>query len=940
MEYFLEKVAQTLLEEHGEQVGHLLVVLPNRRAGLFLKKHLIRIAGKNLFAPRILSISDFIEELCPLEVADNITLLFELYHVYKEIEGDAAESFDHFSKWGPVLLNDFNEINSYLLDDQLVYANLRQIKSIENWSLGAEDLTENQENYLAFYHKLPAFYERFCARLLHQQKCFPGYAYRWVAENLQTLLPEMHSQKVYFVGFNALSTAEQRILSGMCHAQKARLFWDADRYYLRQHKHEAGTFLRQYQKNQNLPFEWIGNDFATSEKNIHIIGVPGHAGQAKLAGDLLANQIPEKQQQNTALVLAEEALLLPVLNALPKAVEKVNVTMGYPLKNTPMQSLFDAIFTLHENVSRMGQQRHGAKFYHNDVIKLFHHPYVKRMMERKGQRNVSDCITAEIMERNKVFLSMEEMDAFFDDPDISTLLDRVRYLFKPLLRVPQDVLEMLFLTTDQLRIFLITTRKKTHLELEYVFHYTRILKRLQALSDQYAFFSGLHGFRSLFQQITAASSLDFYGEPLQGLQIMGLLETRALDFENVILLSVNENTLPGAKADSSFIPYDLRKHFKLPAYTEKDAVYAYHFYRLIQRAKNVWLIYNTQTDDFGSGERSRFIAQLLHELPKINPKIKMDQQVLATPVKVHRPKEFEVPKDQTAHARLNLLFAGGLSPTALTTFVNCPLDFYYKYILSLREANAVEETIEASSFGVFVHQTLEQLYQPFTGQFIRADDVQQMVPKVAATLEAAFEGLYSDDEMRYGKNFLAYRVALGFIERFLDREIHFLEALEVQGESLKILALEEKLLTELTVETKSGTQKVCIRGNADRIDQVGGITRIIDYKTGRVKANDLKLATTAEITHDIKFQKPFQILMYALMYRKNFPEDQGRLQSGILSFRALEEGLINAEIDGEHLLTPQHLNDFEAELHQLIRRIADPDVPFRHVPDSTWCTFC
>lgn len=939
MERFLEKVVRTLHEKHGKNISDLRFILPNRRAGLFLKKYIRETTGPNIFAPKILSIADFIEDVCPYQQADSITLLFELYQAVREVDGDAAEAFEKFSKWGKIMLADFNDVHSYLVPPEKLYASLRNIKTIENWSLNAEELTKSQDEFLTFWDQLGRYHDVFVGRLLRQEKCFQGYAYRWVAEHIEELLPDLKKQPLIFAGFNALSYAEQLIISSLVRAEAAEVFWDADAFYLDNPTHEAGHFLRQYRHKWDLPFEWVDRQLSTSQKQVHVIGVPGFAGQAKVAGDLLSDAAQTKDLRDCALVLGDESLLLPVLNALPDEVDKVNVTMGYPLGNTPMQSLFDAVFTMHENVGRMGREKHPDGFYHDDVLKLFHHPYIKRMMMLEGGRNVTNNISFHITEKNKIFVREEDLREMTETDEGLEKFNSIAFLFRPVRAIPDDLLELLNNLILRLREQL-TTGEPQSLEMEYLFHYSKIVKRLHAMLEHFPFLKTLKSFRSIFQQIANGASLDFYGEPFRGLQLMGMLETRAIDFKHLILLSVNEDILPQGKSDHSLIPYDLRKHYKLPTYAERDAIYAYHFYRLLQRAENVWLIHNTQNDDFGSGERSRFIAQILHELPKANPNITITKQVLSTPIRYHDYKELMVPKDDMVLQKYSLLFESGFSPTALTTYINCPLDFYHKYILGLREANEVEVTVDISSFGTFIHQTLETLYEPHIGKPLAIADVEAMLPQISPLLEEQFRTLYHGEDMQYGKNLLIFKVACQFIERFLEGEKVFLEALAEAGESLTILGLEEEYKVPLEVTTPNGNLDVYLRGNVDRIDKVGDTIRIIDYKTGMAKPNELKIGELAAITQDKKFTKAFQVLMYALMYQQEHPDNKQTLQSGIISFRNLNQGVMNVRVNDSPDLTPEVLADFRKEISSLILRMIDNRTPLRHNPESSWCVFC
>lgn len=942
MPSFLEDVVNDIYEKYEEHFSDLCIVLPSRRAGLFLKTFIQQKFQKTIWSPTILTIDEFIDELSDFEQPDNITLLFELYNAYREVEGDSiAENFDAFSKWGRVLLSDFNEIDQYLVDAKKFYSDLVSIKEIEDWSFLNPILTGQQQEYRTFWEKMGLYYHAFVERLGKKQQAASGYVYRHVADNIDKLHHKNSSHKICFVGFNALSHAEQVIMKYLLDQERADAYWDVDKYYLNNKNHEAGKFLRGYRRRWNdHPMDKIYDLLATGEKEVQIIGVPKSVGQAKVAGDIISKQAPVSNFSSTAVVLADEQLLLPMLHSIPHNVKDVNVTMGYALKYTPMHSLFEGVIALHENAMKLQRGKRRYQFYHSDVLKLLAHPYIRRVLFNPKGGNVADRLTRYILERNKIFLDFKELLGILDE-EVQPILTPLEFLFTPLKTVPGDMLECMIVLIETLRTAAVTNPHfRDKLELEYLYHYSKIVKRLQALFGEYPVVAEIRSFRIIFNQIAAGQRLSFYGEPLRGMQLMGTLETRALDFDTVIMLSVNEDTIPQSHLDNSFIPYDLKKYYKLPTYSEKDAIYAYHFYRLLQRAKTVHLIYNTENDDFGSGEKSRFITQLLHELPKANPNVKISEKVVQIPIETPEEDNFKVAKDQVIHERLDALFEDGLSPTALSTYINCPLDFYYRYLLRLREQEEVEVTVEANTLGTFIHKALENLFEPFVGKVVNPSDIDKLLGQVETEVNTQFEEVFTTDEYSYGKNYLIFKVATKFIRRFLELEKESLVEAAKSNDHLSIKMLEHDLRYELNIPLNGKMKKVGIRGEADRIDSMGGVTRIIDYKTGLVTSDKLKVKHLDVITRSEKFSKGFQVLMYALMYQKLFPEDQQPLRSGIVSFRNLKEKLMNVKVNLSDEITPDLLQEFELHLIHLIQDIYDKELPFEHNPDSKWCQFC
>lgn len=938
---FLEDVVAQLIRDHEGRWEELCLVLPSRRAGLFLKTFIAEHLQQAAFAPRILTIDEFVEELAEYKLPDNLTLLFELYEAYKEVEGpEKAESMDGFTKWGQLLLNDFNDVDMAMVDASKLYGDLAQIKEIEQWSFNAPELTPNQEEFRSFWQKLKHYYESFCSRLQRNGETFPGHLYRHVATDIEQLHVKIAAKHIYFIGLNALSIAEQELVRKMLASGRAKAIWDADAYYMNNRNHEAGHFQRMYRKH------WKGQDFGTlydslskGAREVEIIGVPKKVGQTKVAGQLLGENEQAPHFKKTAVVLADEQLLLPMMHSLPSNVGDVNVTMGYPLKFTPAQSLFEAVINLHENAQKLQPGRRTYSLYHSDVIKLLHHPYLRKTLWVPAGRNLSDDLTHIILDKNKIFIRLKDLEAELNEDQKATL-SSIAFLFEPIKNLPEDLMKMLIQLIERLRTANTEGQYKSELELEYLFHYSKLLKRLQGLLIQYPVVKEIRAFKSIFNRLVNGQQLNFYGEPLRGMQLMGMLETRALDFEELIILSVNENTLPQARVDNSFIPFELKKLHGIPTHTEKDAVYAYHFYRLLQRAKKVHLIYNTENDDFGGGEQSRFITQLQHEWPRINPDVVLKHKVVSSTIKQQPEVPFEVQKDAFVLERLDALFKDGLSPTALSTYINCPLDFYYRYVLRLRESTEVEVTVEANTMGTFIHEALEALYKPFLNKPLTVDDLNSMKSRIEEEVQSQFNQKYQQEEYSQGKNYLILRVAIKFIERFLEQETARLEAPENKGKELIVKALELELGAEIEIPLQKGLRKVRIRGSADRIDSWGGFTRVIDYKTGKVTPTQLKVRDFSAVTMEEKMSKAFQVLVYALMYRKQQTNDPFPLKSGIISFKNLKEQLMNVTISGQEELTDDTLEAFEIQLANLIRDIYDPELPFRHNPDSMWCKFC
>lgn len=939
MEPFLKTFAKDLWTRHQPDLGNICVVLPNRRGALFFKEYLAEAAGKTIFSPEIYSTEDFIYKLSGLQIIDNTELLFELYAVYAETMQGEADSFELFSKWGPSLIADFHEIDRYLVDARQLFINLTSIREIENWSLNSTDLSPFQLNYIQFWESLGSYYHRLRARFESQHKAWQGLAYRYVAENIERLAGNHPWKKICFAGFNALNTAEEKIFSELLRSGMAEICWDADDYYLNDPGQEAGKFLRRYKHlfhaDENL-FRWKGNDLLTDKKIIHVVGAARNITQAKHAGTLLRELYHQnKSLRSTALVLADENLLFPVLNSIPEEIAEINVTMGYPLKNTAMASLFQSLFRLHTTAEKFSKGRKGeVRFYHNDLQTLLRHPYIRQAF---SESNLPGELCQYLLKNNILFIGLRQLEKFSTQTE-GGAWEKLRGLLVPW-KTPEDGFEALHFLVNILRNTFQAQSSKglnshhTSVETELLFQFHTLLNRLHLLCKTYPFVSELKTLQTLFDQVSNSTTIPFYGEPLSGLQVMGMLETRTLDFENILLLSANENILPSGKIQNSFIPHDLKRLFGLPMYSDKDAVFAYHFYRLLQRAKNVYLLYNTESDKFGDGEKSRYITQLVNELAKRNPGLQITESLLELHYEKNAEEEIFVPKEDTVIQKMKLLAEKGFSPTLLNTFRKCTLKFYLHYIAGIQETEEVKEEIGADTMGSSIHEMLELLYAPFVGKSISASDIPAMREGLETKLKSVFANYFPLEMLESGKNLLTFRISLKFINLFLDQEE---KRLQEQGPLLL-----EELEKELQATLSFPEFTINIKGKADRIERLGKEIRIIDYKTGKTEDNEIRINDWNLLLTDSRLDKGFQLLCYAWLYHKQFPTEGHQLKSGIITFRQLKAGLKAVTGPGKVDNLDTHvLQGFEDVLHTLVSEIFNPATPFTRTADIKTCEFC
>jgi RecB family exonuclease len=948
MQSFIQQLIQDILAGHPEGLSKVCLVFPTRRAGLFFKRELAKKTDKPIWAPGILGIQDLIQTLTPRQIPDNLSLLFELYQSYlKYLPG---ESFEKFYPWGQLLLKDYDEIDRYLVDAPKIFRNIQDLKDIDaTFSMADEDierikdfwktfsdrdLSTLKKEFLSTWEVLAKVYVDYKARLKAKDMLYEGLAYRLLAETkTEELL--MHPffkeyEHIVFAGFYALSTAEELIIQNLITNKKASIYWDADRYYMEDERQEAGRFLRKG-KLIKPNFKWTGNYFE-QPKTIEIIGVPLQVGQAKALGSALSDLLEKEKGslENTAVVLPDENMLFPMLYSLPANLPAVNITMGYPLHYTPLYALFENIMNLHKN----GRMKDGqpTAYYHRDVLNVVMHPYIQ-LIDGDGVRAwLKRYEAGQWIYIGAKHLENEKAPAFFKK--IFTGLTSVAEAFP-------YFLELLHLIQQAMQAQDASNPSKNQygarLESEYIYHFYTQLKRLQDIVKEHEILLSLNSFWSLFKEIIFSTKIPFTGEPLQGLQVMGFLETRVLDFENVFILSVNEGVLPAGGKQHSFIPYSLRKGYGLPTFEEQDAIYAFHFYRLLQRAKNIQLYHNTEVKSLSAGEKSRYLLQIEYELKKkLGPKLNLVKKLISTDIQPHALFPVLVEKGEEVTKRLlryfpkegaDSTYMPKFSATALSSYINCKLQFYFRYIAKLKELEEVEDYIEANTFGSILHKAMELVYlkkEPVTISFLekakqRAEEI------VLQAIREVFPAL--DEGELEGKNLLLKQVIVALVKKILDNDKKELP--------FQILDLEKQIeiKLEITPAGHPNPKHVILNGYLDRVDLHEEDVRILDYKTGEVKLNDKGMEALFTLPdHKIAFQGYF----YAWLYWKQ--NQASKIKVGIYPVVKLNEGI--QYLNQGATLSESFLKEFELRLIKLLQEIFTKEKPFEQVAETDKCLYC
>lgn len=902
MQSFLEEVFLSLQQKEGS-LENFVFVLPSKRAGTFLKDIMAKNAKITQFLPKIYSVESFVEEISGLSQATHTQQIFNLYEAYTTCCKGEKDSFYAFSKWGNTLLQDFNEIDRFLIDPNRIFSHLKNIQEINHWSLEKES-NEIIDNYLSFWNSLKEIYNCFNLRLKELDIGHQGMIYKLACNNLESYLSTI-DQNYVFIGFNALNASEENIIQDFLKSGRASIYWDIDPYFLNDVVHDASHFIRKYSNKwphfKEKPL-FLHESRYFSKKIIEIIGVPKNVSQAKYVGNLLGQlNISTKEINGTALVLGDETLLNPILNSIPEEVKGINITMGFQLNKTPLESFFSSFFELF-----LKQNQNG--WYYQHIISLLNHPYLYLESGNKTNTALSDII-GEIKKGNWIYVDSNKIRKVAQNNKISEIL------FFEQEPNPLLFIEKCIALIQEIKSGL--NAKENALELEHLYRFYQIFQQLEDIIAKYPVIEDLQSLFGLYKEILANETLDFRGEPLKGLQIMGMLESRNLDFETVILTSVNEGILPSGKSNNSFIPFDLKKQYNLPTYKEKDAVYTYHFYRLLQRAKNIYILYNTEPDVLEGGEKSRLIRQLLADE---NISGNITEKIAYPEIKSPQGNTITIDKNEHLLGMIEQVARKGFSPSSLSNYIRNPISFYKQSLLKINELNEVEETVAANTFGTIVHETLDELYRPFISTVLSPEKLRPLISLIPRVTTKHFNLNYANTSLKEGKNLIVFNVIVKYIENFIFSEIEL-----SKKHNIKIIGLEAPLKIELNYPELSFP--IVLKGKLDRIDEFDGVLRIIDYKTGKVEAKDLKITEWNQITETYDKSKAFQLLCYAYMYNQS-NKAANSIEAGIFSFKNLKAGILKFKNDNETRITSETLLRFEEKLKALIIEICNSNIQF------------
>lgn len=951
MKPFLYQVASLFYEKWEAEVSRLAFVFPNRRTGLFFQKYLSEVADTPLFSPTILTINDLFIQLSGKQSADRISMLFILYDIYIRQSG-STETFDEFLYWGEMLLNDFDDIDKYMANARMLFSNVTDLREIENdfdflsdeqiaairsfWSsFYPRGDTPNQQQFLAVWQVLYDLYEEFRATLAAEGKGYEGMIFREVVESMERgESPDLPYEQIVFVGLNALSVSEERFLAQLQKREIADFYWDYVSDKVTDPDNKASYFvsrnLKSFPSSMKLPPE------EKVKTEIEVIGIPSGIGQAKHVYTLLSDWCKEAEMSSeealrTAVILPDEHLLIPVLNAIPEQIRRINVTMGYPLAGTPVASLIEYILALQKNVRYIDRN---PLFYFRDVLPVLNHRYIL-----STSPEIISSLVKEITENNKIYISHTELEKTPLLEILFTPVTGVEAFSDYLIKVLEELNKVMSALSDEEEED--APQRTNDLEQEFIFHYFTTVNRMKEVMKDARIEMKIDTFFRLLKRVTDTITIPFHGEPLSGLQIMGVLETRALDFDRLIILSMNEGIFPQRKTANSFIPYNLRRGFGLPTYEHQDSVWAYHFYRLIERASHVSLLYDTRSNGLQTGEVSRFVHQLHYHY-----EVPMRDKLVVYNVSSSKTPPLAVPKREDIMRRLDAYRKGGskaISASAINTYLDCPLKFYFSVVEGIREEEEVSETIESDVFGSILHKVMEELYKPFQGKMVTVD-LLKAIRKDTALLTGAIARAFASEFFKTevvrsltGQNYLIGEMIRKYVEKILERDGKLTPFVYIESER-KINGL----------ISLSDHSEIRLKGFIDRVDEVLDAIRIIDYKSGSGTTTFSSIESLFNKEEKDRAKAVMQVFMYCWMYA-HFTENKGKtIQPGIYYVRSLFSDPFDPSV--YHRIErgkSEKVEDFsgyaqafEEGLRGCLDEIFNPEIPFTQTPTGKACSYC
>ena len=949
METFLKQVAHDLYNKTEGNFTKVAIVFPNKRASLFFNEYLAQESDRPIWSPTYVSISELFRQSSDLSIADPIKLVCDLYKVFQKATG-SKETLDDFYFWGEMLIADFDDADKNMADTHALFSNLKDLNELmDNYDFLEEgqkealsqffhnfsinQVTELKQRFISMWNVLGDIYAEYKALLESQSIAYEGMLYRQVIEQLD--VEALPYNKYIFVGFNVLNKVEHTLFKKLNEAGKAMFYWDYDTFYLNKTPHEAGEFIRRNLRDfpSELPASFFDN--LNQPKEVTFIESPTENGQVRYLPQWIRENLTS-QEKETAVVLCNEALLQPVLHALPDNVKHINITMGFPLSQTPAYSFVNALMELHTS----GYNPNNGRYLFAEVISVLKHPYTRQLSP----------------EAEKLEQTLTRDNRFYPLPSELKQDNVLELLFTP----RRNNLDLCSMLSEALKEVAVIYQQQAashsdafdQLYRESLFKTYTLVNRFHTLIESKELNVQAGTFQRLLTRVMSSSSIPFHGEPAIGMQVMGVLETRNLDFRHLIMLSVNEGQLPKAGGDSSFIPYNLRKAFGMTTIDHKIAVYAYYFYRLMQRAEKVTLVYNTATDGINRGELSRFMLQFLIEwgYPVLRKQLEAAQSPQdSTPIIIEKTPDIMERMKSVFDIRNNPKAL--ISPSALNCYLDCPLKFYYKYVALLSAPDEVTADIDSAKFGSIFHYAAEHIYKDLTahGKLISRENLETLLKdevRLQTYVDNGFKELFfnlpPNEQPEYnGIQLINSAVIVKYIQQLLRNDLRYAP--------FTFIGSEQRIFENIEICTSTGDIQSRIGGIIDRIDSKGESLRIVDYKTGG-DADTPANVQSLFIPDKKRSNYVFQTFLYASIVCKKLREkNDSRLVAPALLYihRAASENYSPVIQMGEPRKPKepvdnfaQHEGDFRENLKTLLEDIFNPDISFTQTEIEDKCAYC
>ena len=888
---FLNKIIDELLAQNSD-LSQFSIVLPGKRPIVFIRQ-ILEENNYSGFLPDFFTIEELIIDIVDKQPIQGIALWLFAFEVYKSLNLIPNDEFAEFLKWFPTLQKDWDDILKFSESDEAVLQYMFDEERIKEW---ARDLGDNEEiprkKFLNFWRNMNVFLPVLKQKLKDKNWATPGM----IHEAAKTQIVEFSkntTKKFVFCGFNAFTPVEEKLIRNLLQWNKAQCFFQADHYYFDDERQEAGKFLRNHKLwkefNDSRSFNWIENDF-NQPKNIKVYEVSGNVTQTKVLPDIF-KEIDNKTFTNTAVVLLDENLLPASLDVMHD-VENLNITMGFPLKNLSFSNAVKQLFYLQKQL-----EKNKSSYYYRDVF-----PILEELPKTENDELIINDFKSKIEERNIVYISQNLFSELLSELSYFNLLQKADS--------GPHFLDLLIAYCKKIKWL-----QLDDIQYENVSHFENAFRIIKNQVSSYDFQIKIETLEILINQHINSESIDFQGEPLKGLQVMGLLETRLLNFENVILLSVNEGKLPLGNSQNTYIPFDIRKHFDLHTFLENDSIYAYHFYRLIQDAQNVHLLFNALSSGVNTGEKSRFITQI-----EMESSHQIEHLIVENKSEPITTRPIEIAKTEIVLQQLEK-WKEKVSASHLTSYLYNPIDFYLSKILNTSETDEIEEELSVRNYGNLVHYTLQEIYEVIQGKILKQNDLQNSIQRIDEYINIAIEKLKHQPEFyNKGMNFIHKAIAKKVIENILNHDLGLIK----QGNSLEIIDIERRFEGIDFYLDEANNDKVSFFGFIDRIDRLNGTVRIIDYKTAKIKNLCVKIDenNVSDYFHNNDKKQALQLCIYQYVVQ-SLPEFWGfPVETGIWSFADAKKGVSSLEF------AQGNLDDAMKSVKSLILEILNPDINF------------